>query len=152
MTTATGTTMTTTASISPTPHFTDFSQSLGTGETASSAGPAASSFFAAASDTALQNSNSGAASDDKYTVFSKASRQMYKGWSTRVLHGSDNKFGWSDELLEYGSNSDETMSSGAEEDDEQEASGGNEATAAGKWLKGSSWNTSPRRTFVRNFP
>ena len=91
----------------------------------------------------------------------------YKGWSTKVLHGTNNKFGWSEELLEYGSSDGaaEDMSSGGEDNEPcnnaTEGSSPSSATSssssssgggAKSWAGRKPWNTSPKRTFVRNFP
>ena len=76
-----------------------------------------------------------------------------------MLHGTNNKFGWSEELLGYGSSSDaaEEMSSGGEDCDGCNGSSSNaEGTAAAasakSWAGRKPWNASPKRTFVRNFP
>ena len=80
-----------------------------------------------------------------------------------MLHGTNNKFGWSEELLEYGS-SDGNMSSGGEDNEScsnaTEGSSPSSATSsssssgggAKSWAGRKPWNTSPKRTFVRNFP
>ena len=77
-----------------------------------------------------------------------------------MLHGTNNKFGWSEELLGYGSSSDaaEEMSSGGEDCDgcnggiSSNAEGTAAAASAKSWAGRKPWNASPKRTFVRNFP
>lgn len=70
----------------------------------------------------------------------------YTGWSGRVLAGSG-PFGWSDEVLEY-----EHVSSEEECTDKKMHE---DETSSPSWktaLKTATWDTSPSRTFVRNFP
>ena len=78
-----------------------------------------------------------------------------------MLHGANNKFGWSEELLGYGSScSDaaEEMSSGGEDCDgcnggiSSNAEGTASSASAKSWAGRKPWNASPKRTFVRNFP
>ena len=72
-----------------------------------------------------------------------------------MLHGTNNKFGWSEELLGYGSSSDaaEEMSSGGEDCDGCNGSSAEGTAASAKsWAGRKPWNASPKRTFVRNFP
>jgi hypothetical protein len=135
-TSATTTVMTTTAPV-------DFSQSLNTTEETTEG-----KFFpTSVSEMALSSS-------DKYAALTTAQKKQYKGWSTKVLHGTDNKFGWSAQLLEYGSSDGAAASSG--DDDgcwtEDDVKNGDEASWYVRKAKGTPWNTSPRRTFIRNFP
>ena len=77
-----------------------------------------------------------------------------------MLHGANNKFGWSEELLEYGSSdAADEMSSGGEDNEcssnvtEGSSSGSSSSSGGAKsWAGRKPWNSSPKRTFVRNFP
>ena len=70
-----------------------------------------------------------------------------------MLHGTNNKFGWSEELLEYGSSdATEEMSSGGEDNEICNNASTEGSASAKSWAGRKPWNTSPKRTFVRNFP
>ena len=73
-----------------------------------------------------------------------------------MLHGANNKFGWSEELLEYGSSdAAEEMSSGGEDNEccnNAASTEGSTSSSAKSWAGRKPWSSSPKRTFVRNFP
>ena len=79
---------------------------------------------------------------DKYSAFSNLKRQNYKGWSTTVM--GTGPFGWSEELLNGDNSKSGSEDSGTEEDN-------NHLKVEEPWYK-RSWDTSPSRRFVRNFP
>jgi len=102
--------------------------------------------------------------DDKYSAFSNLNKggQGYTGWSTKVM--GNGPFGWSDELL-YGKKADETTArtgsstgsrspGGASDNSAEDDLNHLRVAAEEPWYKSGhgTWNTSPNRRFVRNFP
>lgn len=100
--------------------------------------------------------------DDKYSAFNglkKTGGQGYTGWSTQVM--GNGPFGWSDELLYggdvAGSNAGSTGSASPTSGPENVCEDDNNRLKVTEepWYKGhkpATWNTSPSRRFVRNFP
>lgn len=81
--------------------------------------------------------------DDKYAAFHGIHGKAYTGWSTRVM--GTGPLGWSDDLLNA-SSSPEAVDSGrlkVEEEPWYKGHGG---------IRNGTWDRSPSRTFVRNFP
>lgn len=88
-------------------------------------------------------------SNDKYAVFSKLDKSppgSNKGWSGKVLEGSSGPLGWSDEILGVNSSdeNDDMIMENLRLDDHD--------TAWQLNLHRSTWDRSPNRSFVRNFP
>lgn len=94
----------------------------------------------------MVKSESETSMQDKYSIFAELKNKTYKGWSGKVLT-KNHQFGWSDEVLEY-----EAVSS---EDDASSGASPYTSPKDESWMKNikqSSWERSPSRTFVRNFP
>jgi hypothetical protein len=87
--------------------------------------------------------------NDKYGAFRKLGGSKYKGWSRQVLGSAGS--GWSDEVLGCGSEDEEVFSpdrpTSLEVRVEEEP-----WYVQGHSLKSSTWDRSPSRTFLRNFP
>merc|ERR1719468_666185 len=119
--------------------------------------------------------------DDKYSAFSRLDKtQCSKGWSGKVLVGQAGPYGWSDEVLGAGSEDEietephanfpmDGMSAVAEvisEDNLRDGADGviqqdrmrpqSLTVEEGAWQlslhRRTTWDRSPNRSFVRNFP
>lgn len=83
--------------------------------------------------------------EDKYAVFSKLDKSppgSNKGWSGKVLAGSSGPLGWSDEVLGVNSEDDDNLIDNLNADE----------SAWHLNLHKNTWDRSPNRSFVRNFP
>ena len=115
---------------------------------------------------------------DRYSVLKKLEAKhdskagtSPSGWSTKVLHGDQGQFGWSQDVLGYDSAEEENeiegtsspMSSDSEvapcSRDGRDGRDGSGRPASLEMLEEKlsslrvqSWDTSPQRTFIRNFP
>lgn len=96
---------------------------------------------------------------DRYSVFDGLKRQGYTGWSTQVM--GTGPFGWSDEILNGGGGQqpDRTQLLHPNPDipppvDNRQIqhSGGADQTNQHWYNRAGTWNTSPSRRFLRNFP
>ena len=93
-------------------------------------------------DRPFSQSFGGIGEKDKYSVFTglKKPGQGYTGWSTTVM--GTGPFGWSDELLNGGEDTAAAAATGQEDQEKP-------------WYKGhrpATWNRSPTRSYLRNFP
>ena len=79
---------------------------------------------------------------DKYAAFSKLDKdqQGHKGWSGKISVGSTGPMGWSDEIL------------GLSTDEEEEGIEPRPTHLTIGAFNRPSWDRSPNRSFVRNFP
>lgn len=91
---------------------------------------------------------------------SKVDKSNLQGWSGKVLHGT-HKLGWSDDVLGVSDLSSEDELCSSEAAAAAAAAAGSQLSTASVeeepgWMyggiKGQSWETSPNRRFVRNFP
>ena len=97
--------------------------------------------------------------DDRYSAFCEVRRgKRASGWSGKILHGS-HVLGWSDEVLECGASSDDSADAPSPASSVADSQRPNsicvEDGHGENWyasLRNPSWDQSPDRRFVRNFP
>ncbi len=102
---------------------------------------------------------------DKYTdAFAplRNSKSTSTGWSSRVKHGNPHLMGWSVELMTYSDDEIHRVNPAGEDDlhhdhdhdhdqqQQQQHKQQQQRTPEEPWYR--SWNKSPSRSFVRNFP
>ena len=101
--------------------------------------------------------------EDKYAAFSKlekASGSAGKGWSGKVLLGSNNSasgpMGWSDEILGVSSEEEELAEQDYNNQSPVPVPQSLEVVPGEPWrhlsLHRATWDRSPNRSFIRNFP
>lgn len=125
----------------------DFSQSLG--HDTSQCGPEIHSGLEAFANSTGSSGDEDPIGKDKYSVFTNLKPKQCQGWSKRVLLGGTGKFGWSEEILGLEGSASET-----EEEINPTRPDGLDGLSRINWPKvtSPSWDTSPSRTFLRNFP
>lgn len=102
---------------------------------------------------------------DRYSVLKKLEEKADKagtspsGWSTKVLHGEQGQFGWSSDVLGYDSAEEENEIEGTSSPMSSDSEVAPARPASLEMLEEKlsslrvqSWDTSPQRTFIRNFP
>jgi len=88
--------------------------------------------------------------DDKYKAFRKLGNEKYKGWSRKVLGSKGG--GWSDEVLGCGGSEDEEVYAPQQPTRLEVRVEEEPWYVRGHSLTSSTWDRSPSRTFLRNFP